>query len=118
LAHRETEEPSHALSYESAERNIAAESYCGIACRQASAKISTFSVTDPRRVARDRWFESHFPSSGQSVSRTDLAVAVEKPGFSGRYARLRSRRGRALALLSLTTIGALGWFVLQRQSAL
>jgi hypothetical protein len=58
LAHRETEEPSHALLYESAEPNIPTAPYCRIA-RSPAGKESAKCPPDGTRVfARDRWFES------------------------------------------------------------
>jgi hypothetical protein len=54
----------------------------GIARQQASAKVSICSMTGPRLVARDRWFES-----------ISLQPALrENSAFSVKYERFRSSR--------------------------
>jgi len=76
------EEPSRAPFYESPELNIPAASYGGIACRQASSKVFTFSMTGPTAVARDRRFES--VSLQRRVNK--LSVPQRQPGSVGRLA--------------------------------
>src|SRR5437868_4084579 len=71
-----------ALFYESAEPNIPAASFCGMACPAGTCKTLTIfhDGTHGLSPGTDGW--NPLPSSRESVSRANLAFHVEKPGFS------------------------------------